>query len=322
MISRRNIRVKVMQTLYTVESQLAESNSDEPGKTQVKKSPEPVKLLQNHFDQTRQLFVFLIHSLTEVALYAETDARVRASKHLPTQGDLNVNTKIARNELLQKILELPSYKQALKEIKPQQLDSPEVLRKLYQELVASDKYREYISASEREKKDEKEILEFILSDLLLPSEDFTGYVEENFTNWDDDAEMLNVLLQNFLNKPAAWNFQELLSKEKWQFANGLLETTLDKKELAMDYIKPKLKNWDPDRIAVLDMILMRMGVCEFLFFETIPPKVTINEYIDLAKEYSTQQSGQFVNGILDNIHKDFVRENKLHKVDFSPNKSS
>jgi N utilization substance protein B len=323
MISRRNIRVKVMQTLYTVETQLAESNSNEPDKTPAgKKSPDPVKLLQNHFDQTRQLFIFLIHSLAEVALYAETDARNKASKHLPTRDDLNINTKIARNELLQKILDLPSYKQAVKEVKPQQLDNTEVLRKLYIEMAASDKYRQYTSVEAREKKDEKEIVEFIFFDLLLPSETFTGYVEENFTNWDDDAEMLNVLMQNFLNKPAAWNFQELLSKEKWQFAKGLLETTLDKKELAMDYIKPKLKNWDPDRIAVLDMILMRMGVCEFLFFETIPPKVTINEYIDLAKEYSTQQSGQFVNGILDNIHKDLARDNKLHKVDFSPNKTS
>ena len=91
---------------------------------------------------------------------------------------------------------------------------------------------------------------------------------------------------------------------------------MEKKELAMDYIKPKLKNWDAERIAVLDMLLMRMGVCEFLFFETIPPKVTINEYIDLAKEYSTQQSGQFINGILDNIHKDLVSEEKMHKVAF------
>src|SRR5688572_13423212 len=317
MISRRNIRVKVMQTLYTVESQLAESNTGEPGKVPVaKKGPEPVKLLQNHFDETRQLFVFLIHSLAEVTLYAQTDARNRASKHLPTAQDLNVNTKIARNDLLQKILDLPSYKLAIKEIKPQHLDNPELLRKMYHELVASDKYREYISAAEREKKDEKEMLEFIFSDLMLPSEVFTGYVEENFTNWDDDAEMLNVLVQNFLNKPGAWNFQELLSKEKWQFAKGLLETTLDKKELALDHIKPKLKNWDPDRIAVLDMILMRMGVCEFLFFETIPPKVTINEYIDLAKEYSTQQSGQFINGILDNIHKELVKDDKMHKVSF------
>lgn len=89
-----------------------------------------------------------------------------------------------------------------------------------------------------------------------------------------------------------------------------------KKALTLALIKPKLNNWDPERIATLDMILMEMGVCEFLYFQTIPPKVTINEYIDLAKEYSTPQSGQFVNGILDNIHKDMVKENTMNKVDF------
>ena len=111
----------------------------------------------------------------------------------------------------------------------------------------------------------------------------------------------------------------MLSNEKWEFAKGLVQAVLDKKTVTMDLIKPKLKNWDPDRIATLDMILMEMGVCEFLFFETIPPKVTINEYIDLAKDYSTQLSGQFVNGILDNIHKDLVRENKMHKINFKAN---
>ncbi|MFL5739282.1 MAG: transcription antitermination protein NusB, partial [Flavisolibacter sp.] len=82
------------------------------------------------------------------------------------------------------------------------------------------------------------------------------------------------------------------------------------------FIVPKLKNWDAERIAALDMIIMKMGVAEFLYFETIPPKVTINEYIDIAKEYSTQQSGQFVNGILDNIHKELALQGKLHKTDF------
>jgi N utilization substance protein B len=314
MISRRNIRVKVMQTLYAVESQITETGSEEP-----MKPGEPAKLLQKHFDQTRELFVFLIHFLTEVARYAEKDARNRASKHLPTKEDLNVNIKLAGNELLWKILEHPSYKQAVKEDKPELLENTELLRKIYLELVESDKYKQYIAVQGREKKEEKEMLDYIFNSLLLPNETFTSYVEEYFTNWDDDAEMLLVLLQNFLNKPGAYNFQEFISKEKLQFGKSLLQTTLERKELALDYIKPKLKNWDPDRIAALDMILMRMGVCEFLFFETIPPKVTINEYIDLAKEYSTQQSGQFVNGILDNIHKDLVRDNKMHKVAFSPN---
>ena len=314
MISRRNIRVKVMQTLYSVESQFAESG----GEITIKPA-DTVKVLQKHFDQTRQLFIYLIHFVTEVARYAETDARNRASKHLPTKEDLNVNIKIAGNELLWKILEHPSYKQAVKEDRPELLENSELLRKMYLELVESDKYKQYIAIQGREKKDEKEMLEYIFSSLLLPNEAFTSHVEEYFTNWDDDADMLVLLMQNFLNKPASYNFQELLSNEKWQFAKNLLQTTLEKKELALDYIKPKLKNWDPDRIASLDMILMRMGVCEFLFFETIPPKVTINEYIDLAKEYSTPQSGQFVNGILDNIHKDLVRDNQMHKVAFSPN---
>ncbi len=314
MISRRNIRVKVMQTLYAVESQLAEG-----GEGKRTAAADPVRLLQKHFDQTQQLLIYQIHFLTAIARYAEIDARNRASKHLPTKEDLSVNTKIAGNELLWKILESPSWKQAVKETKPESIDNPELVRKLYLELVETEKYQQYIAIQGRDKKEEKDILEYIYTELMLPNEVFTSYVEEHFTNWDDDADMLSQLILNFLSKPAQFNFQELLGKEKWQFAKGLLETTLDKKEVALEYIRPKLKNWDPERIAVLDMLLMRMGVCEFLYFETIPPKVTINEYIDLAKEYSTQQSGQFVNGILDNIHKDLVRDNKMHKVAFSPN---
>ncbi len=307
MISRRNIRVKVMQTLYSVESQ------DDTIKT-----GEPVKLLQKHFDQSRRLLIYLIHFLTEVARYSAKDAKNRASKHLPTQKDLEVNTKIAGNELLWKIVEHKSYSQAVKNDKPEQLDEPELLRRIYHDLIATDQYQQYIAAESRDKKNEKDILEFIFTDLMLPNDLFTSYIEEKFNNWDDDADMTNMLVLNFLNKPNGYNFQEILSLEKWAFAKNLLETTIDKKDLSLDYIKPKLKNWEPDRIALLDMLLMRMGVCEFLFFETIPPKVTINEYIDIAKEYSTQQSGQFVNGILDNIHKDLVRENKMHKVAFRP----
>ena len=307
MISRRNIRVKVMQTLYSLETQ---DGPIEQG--------EAVKLLQKHFDQTRRLLIYLIHFVSEVARYSEKDARNKASKHLPTQKDLEVNTKIAGNELLWKIIEQKSYSQAVKHDKPELNDDQEILKRIYLDLIATDQYQQYISIAGRDKKQEKDILELIFTDLMLPNELFTSFIEEKFNNWDDDADMVNMLLLNFFSKPAAFNFQEILSQEKWQFAKNLLETTLEKQELALDYIRPKLKNWEPDRIAVLDMILMRMGVCEFLFFETIPPKVTINEYIDIAKEYSTQQSGQFVNGILDNIHKDLVRDNKMHKVAFRP----
>ncbi|HMH34440.1 MAG TPA: transcription antitermination factor NusB [Puia sp.] len=305
MISRRNIRVKVMQTLYTLEAQ---QEPPKPG--------EAVRILQKHFDQTRQLFVYLVYFLTEMARYAETDSRLRSSKHLPSDQDKNVNTKLAGNELLWKILEHESYQKALKTEKPQVIQQNELTRKLYQELAGLEEYRKYTGLESRDKKSEKDMLQFIFNDLMLTNDVFEAHIEELFTNWDDDAEMMNQLLLTYLGRPQSFNFQEMLSQEKWEFGKGLLQTVLDKKTVTMDLIKPKLKNWDAERIATLDMILMEMGVCEFLYFETIPPKVTINEYIDLAKDYSTPQSGHFVNGILDNIHKDLLKEDKMHKINF------
>jgi transcription antitermination protein NusB len=305
MISRRNIRVKVMQTLYTLET------GGHPGSPE-----ESVKVLEKHFIQTRQLFLYLIYFIVELARYAETDSLRRSGKHLPTHADKNINIKLAGNELVQKILNEPSYQKAIKTDKPQLLENTDLIKRLYQELVETEEYKKYVSTIERDKKSEREILDFIFTDLILPNELFEAYIEEIFTNWDDDAGMMIQLLPGFFNKPQSCDFQEMLSKEKWDFARNLLLTAQDKKEVTMDLIKPKLKNWDADRIAAIDMILMRLGVCEFLYFETIPPKVTINEYIDIAKDYSTQQSGQYVNGILDGIHKDLLRENKLHKVSY------
>jgi transcription antitermination protein NusB len=303
MISRRNIRVKVMQTLYTLETG-GHSASPE----------ESVKILEKHFIQTRQLFLYLIYFIVELARYAETDSLRRSGKHLPTHADKNINVKLAGNELIRKILNEPSYQKAIKTDKPQLLENADLIKRLYQELVETEEYKKYVSTTERDKRSEKEILDFIFTDLILPNELFEAYIEEIFTNWDDDAGMMIQLLPGFFSKPQSYDLQDMLGKEKWEFAKNLLVTAQDKKEVTMDLIKPKLKNWDADRIAAIDMILMRLGVCEFLFFETIPPKVTINEYIDIAKEYSTQQSGQYVNGILDSIHKDLLSENKLHKV--------
>jgi N utilization substance protein B len=276
----------------------------------------PAANLQKQLEQTRQLFVYLLYFITEVARYAETDARLRALKNLPTEHDRNVNTKISGNQLLWQILENESYKREISSRTIEFPDTKEQVKKIYNELISSDEYQKYIHQNGRDKKTEKDIIFFIFTDLMLPSESFITHLEENFTNWDDDAEMMNQLIQNYLQKPNGYNLQQLIGEEKRKFAKDLLLTAQDKLEYALELIKPKLKNWDSERIASLDMILMQMGVCEFLYFETIPPKVTINEYIDIAKEYSTQQSGQFVNGILDSIHKDLLAQNRIHKVDF------
>jgi N utilization substance protein B len=305
MINRRNIRVKVMQTLYTIGTF---ENEGKPG--------EEVKILQKHFDQTRQLFIYLTYFLAQVARYAETDAHTRGSRHLPTYEDLHVNTKIADNLIVSKILEDASFKEFISKDKTEQLLDKELVKRIYNELIESPDYKTYAAKKEREKNEDRSILEFILENFLLGKEAFLSHIEENFSNWNDDGEMVIQLLVNYLQKPGSYNFKEMISEEKWNFAKDLLTAVLEKSDHLQSFIIPKLKNWDPERIALLDMILMKMGVAEFLYFETIPPKVTINEYIDLAKEYSTPQSGQFVNGILDNIHKELVQEGKMHKVEF------
>jgi N utilization substance protein B len=304
MISRRNIRVKVMQLLYGIET-----SGD------AKLFKDPVLELQKKLDKTRELFVYLVYCITEIARYAETDSRNRAAKNLPNYQDLNVNTKIAGNLLLWQILENESYKRALENDKPENVVDKDLIRKLYQQLAETPEYKTYIAEQSRDKKADKEILEFIFNTLMLPNNIFEEQIEEQFNNWDDDGEMMQQLINNFLQKPTQ-NIQQMVSAEKWIFAKTLLTSMIDKKEYALKLIKPKLRNWDSERIALLDMLLMQMGVCELLYFETIPTKVTINEYIDLAKDYSTPQSGQFVNGILDGLHKELLAEGKIRKVDF------
>lgn len=300
-----------MQTLYTI---TALDKEVKPG--------EPQKILQAHFDETHTLLIYLTWFLTEVARYAETEAHKRASKHLPNAADLNVNIKIAGNELLWKILGDPALQEQFAKEKPElilrkaQDSDSELVRKIYQEMAETPEYKTYIANQSRDKQEEKKILEFILNDMLLAKEIFVSHIEENFSNWNDDGEMVVQLLAGYIQKPGTYNFTQMLSADKKDFARNLLQAVVDKTEHLQSLIVPKLKNWDPERIALLDMILMKMGVSEFLYFETIPPKVTINEYIDLAKEYSTQQSGQFVNGILDNIHKDLVQQGKMQKVDY------
>jgi len=294
-----------MQLLYMIESAGDEKLFDNP-----------VNELRKQFEKTRQLFVYILFLITETARYAETDALKRGAKNITTREDLNVNIKIAGNEWVWAILENPVFRKFLEADKPQLRVDKTLLRKLYRELAESPEYIKYIGAAGRDHKQERAILQFLFTQLMLPNEAFTAHLEEQFSNWEDDAEMMEQLVQGYLQKPDSFSLEEMLTEEKWQFGSSLLTTVLNKKEHTMDLIKPKLKNWDAERIAALDMILMRMGVCEFLYFETIPPKVTINEYIDLAKEYSTDQSGHFVNGVLDSLHKELAAGDAWQKIDF------
>jgi N utilization substance protein B len=305
MLSRRNIRVKVMQTLYSVESMNRETK---PG--------EPLQILKKNLENSQQLFTFLVYYIFEIARYSEKDALQKSQKYLPAESDLKVNTKIAGNELIWQIAENVSFQKSLEKFKTKYLTDADIIRKDYFRLVSLPQYQEYIAQQSRDKKSERKIMEVIFSEIMMSNEDFLNEAEEKFIHWNDDAEMMIVLMENLFQKPASFNFEKLVGEEKMQFATELLKTVIEKDAYCLELIKPKLKNWDSERIALLDMILIKMGVCELLYFETIPTRVTMNEYIELAKEYSTEQSGHFVNGILDNIHKELISQNKIHKTNY------
>ena len=299
MMNRRNIRIKVMQVMYMLDAQNVATAAG---------------LLQREFDKTRNLFVYLVHLVHQIARYAEIEALQRASKNLPNQADLEVNIKLAGNTIVWQTLESEKFKQALEVVKPQQWIDNDMVKNIFRQLVESPEYQLYIQEENREKSKESAILKFIFGQLILNTPNAVETIESQFSNWDDDGEMIIGFMLNYFQKPNSVNFLDIVGDEKMKFAKDLLRTAIEKKEVTESLIVPKLKNWDPERIAVIDMILLRLGVCELLYFDTIPTKVTINEYIDLAKAYSTEQSGHFVNGILDNIHKDLVAAGKIQKI--------
>jgi N utilization substance protein B len=299
MMNRRNIRIKVMQVLYMLETEVPTA---------------PKALLQKEFDKTRSLFVFLVHLLHQVALYAEVEANQRASKNLPNQEDLTVNTKLAGNLLVWQTLESASFKEAMEVVKPAQWLDDQIVKSIFRQLSDTPEYQLYINDQSREKGKDKEMMKFIFGTIIMGSERFVDYIEERFANWEDEGDIIIGFILNYIQKPGQIDFMDLVGAEKMKFAEDLLQTAIDKKAITEEIIVPKLKNWDPERIALIDMILLRLGVCELVYFDTIPTKVSINEYIDLAKEYSTEQSGHFVNGILDSIHKEMLAAGKIHKI--------
>jgi len=274
----------------------------------------PVAQLQKSFDNTRELLVYILYFITEVSRYAETDALKKANKLLPSTSDLNVNTKISGNKLFWKIIENDSFKSAIIDLKPEKLIDKEMLKRVYNKMAESEVYKEYINTQSRDKQNEKAVLKYIFTDLMLADDVFTSHLEEYFNNWDDDCELMELLVIGYLGKPNGFNLQEIVTSEKWEFAKTLLISTFNKRKHLLELIKPKLKNWDSSRIASVDMVLMQMGLCEFLYFDSIPVKVTMNEYIDLAKAYSTEQSGHFINGILDSIHHEMSEKGTLNKI--------
>ncbi len=296
-----------MQTLYTLASggETEETNRLRAGK----------KALSGQIEHSLDLFTTILLLLVRIAQYAEVDATRRRSKRLPTPEDLNVPTKIAGNLVIWSMLENATFQQRIKD---KGLDTPitdDFLRTAYKALQGMPEYAAYNEVEGRTQKEERAMLRAIWEQLIIGSEWGQDFLTTELSGWEDDAEMIKLLMENFLKKPQKANFLQLLSEEKRRWALDMIEYVIEKQAYLDELIKPKLQNWDAERVAQIDNILLRLGVTEILYFPTIPTKVTINEYIDIAKMYSTSQSGHFVNGVLDNVLKTLVAEDRVHKED-------
>lgn len=303
MLSRRNVRIKVMQSLYQVEIK------------ELKQTEEAERILRQLIHKSTDLFNYLIYFLVEITRYAETDATSRANKNIVTSADLQVNKKLLENTVIEKITASPPYRDCIEGKVKAFEDTEKHVKRIYQNMLKSPAFLLYVEDNGADRSADRDIIAFIYNDLMDADEQFNLHIAEHFPNWEDEYESIQLLVMHFLNKAYAFNLTELLGEVKWQYACELIKAVMTKKDILTEHIISRLRNWEPERIALIDMIILQMGVAEFLFFETIPPKVTINEYIDLAKAYSTTQSGQFINGVLDSIHKDLIRNNKMHKVE-------
>ncbi|HUM51447.1 MAG TPA: transcription antitermination factor NusB [Chitinophagales bacterium] len=310
MITRRSVRIKAMQYIYACET--ANSADIKHFEQNLQKSIFSVK------DQ----YLYLLLFIREIANFAEKDAQIKSSKHLKSNDDKLVNTKLLSNFLIQFLNNDAPFLKEIKALNILSLIDEEDVRRLYKKMLEAPQYQHYLNnGKEFDIDEDRKIVLFMLNELLFEDDTFIDHSDEIFINWNDDAEFVVEAVTDIIQKSKHelklhLNRQHLKEKmaELSQFGIDLFRETVEHKKENYKLIEPRLKNWDSDRLATVDIILMRMALSEFLYFPSIPIKVTINEYLDIAKEYSTPKSKDFINGVLDALMKDLKDKNLLNKI--------
>ncbi len=310
MLNRRHLRIKVLQTIFAWQT------------TEKKDTVSGQKTLLNNIDEVYQMYVSMLALLVDVAEYTANDAIERANKHLPTEEDLNPNQKLLHNKFINTLKLNPEYVAAVNKYQINWFADPELVKTVFNKLKESKEYKNYLQQETEESlESSKEIITYIFRKILLKDVNVLASFEEKFINWPVDREamqgMVAKTLKNFTNEDPHKNSLIPICadwEEDSKFVKELFTYTLKNDEKYQTMIAERTKNWESERIALIDTILMKMAICELLNFPTIPVKVTINEYLDLSKEYSTPKSNVFINGILDKILNDLKKNNQLKKT--------
>ena len=309
MVNRRHIRVKVMQSIYAMH----QNGSDNLEKEE--------KFLFYSIDAIQDLYLIMLSSLIEICK-KETDFLHKSSqKHLATPQELKPNQKFVKNAIFQILAENNSLSIALetRKIDNWTLNDDYILI-LLNDIKQSKLYAKYMSNTVNTFEEDKEFIVNLFQDVIVPNEKLYDYLEDNKLTWVDDIPVVNTEIIKQLKaikQVDEGNFRVpklFKDNEDRDFVKDLFrKTVLNESEFAKEYVD-KTPNWDSERIAEIDTIILKMAICEFLKFPSIPIKVTLNEYLELAKEYSTPKSSIFINGILDNLVKELQTDNRIQKV--------
>lgn len=308
MINRVLLRIKVLQILYAFYKGDGNSRSSAE------------KELFHSIEKAYELYFHMLQLAVEVTHYAANKIDARKHKLRPTEEDLNPNTRFIDNSFVRQVSNNRVLNDFLKKHKVSWANEQETVKMVYDLVVASEYYEEYMSAESTDYLKDKNIWRKIYNKIILQCEDFFESIEDQSIYWGDDLDIVVSFVIKTIKRFKLENGAEqallpmFKSDEDKEFASELIQNTLKNEEEYRQLIDKHTRNWDLDRIAFMDILIMQTALAEIMSFPTIPINVTLNEYIEISKSYSTEKSATFINGVLDNAVKELKADNKLIKV--------
>ncbi|MFN0014086.1 MAG: transcription antitermination factor NusB [Saprospiraceae bacterium] len=304
MLSRRSVRIKVMQLLYML-------NRDEK-----LAFPDLLKGYNDGIWKTYEIYILHLYLVLKVAQYAEKDAEIRAAKLLPDNEDKNFTPRLYDNPCTKSIANHVGFLKIVSKYHANENIDEDQIRLMYNAFNATESYQKYVEMADLTDQDHAKML-LELYRFLQGNDLFIEMTEDRYNNWlDDESLVVGAIKKTLKATPVEGAFyQEYEPSDETvrEFGEMLLRKTCQEDQALFDLIAPNLKNWDADRVAILDMIMLKMALCELLHFPTIPTKVTLNEFVEISKVYSTDNSKEFINGILDRLMKRLLKDEKIVK---------
>ncbi len=305
MLNRRFLRIKIMQLLYAF---YQHENADVAFFE---------KELFKTLDKIYNLYLYMLALFAD--LHHQAHLVIDDSKHKfrPGKDDLDPNLKFVNNTLLKALAESKEFKSELEKNKVSWTGDFDLVRKLYTEIRQSEEYKVYMANPEQTIKEDKEFLINLIVNRLSEHDLLIHFFEEKNIHWSDDTFVaFNSVIRTFEAFEGQFKLMPLLKdkEDDTLFVSTLFRKTIMYNGQYEDLIRKHTKNWELDRIAAMDMLLMKMAIAEILHLKNIPVKVSLNEYIDISKEYSTPNSKTFVNGVLDKIILDLKVSGEIQKT--------